>query len=420
MKISKFMKLGFLMAFSITALVWGLSYLKGHDFFKPVNYYYTRYQRVDGLQESSQVTVNGFRVGFVKDIRFADDRSGDLIVTFMIDIRFKIPKNSVANFVCSDIVGTRSVKLTFSDSGEYFEAGDTIPGDIESDLKEQVSLQVLPLKNKAEELLSTIDSAITILTVIFNEDARKNLSESFENINQTINNIEKSSADLRDLISNEKSSMSNLIRNMENISGTLRNNSDRFSNVIGNLSSFSDTLASLPLTPVVDILGDAVGSMKNLLGRMNSDENTAGLLFRDDELYYNITGLTSGFQHLLTDIRNNPKRYLHFSAIDLGKNVYINTSASETQAAPRVIFKVLLVSSTDRIPLNSPLFDGLAAVEEIETSGAFSYLSGRFRNYSDAEKNLELATRNFPDATIVAFKNGKIIKLEKALRMKKK
>jgi phospholipid/cholesterol/gamma-HCH transport system substrate-binding protein len=190
--------------------------------------------------------------------------------------------------------------------------------------------------------------------------------------------------------------------------------------VIGNLSSFSDTLASLPLTPVVDNLASAVGSMKNLLNRMNSDENSAGLLFRDDELYYNITGLTSGFQHLLTDIRNNPKRYLHFSAIDLGKDVYINTSATETESVPKVIFKVHLISSTGKIPLNSPLFEGLAAVEEIETSGAFSYLSGSFRNYSDAEKNLEPATRNFPDATIVAFRNGKIIKLEKALRMKKK
>jgi hypothetical protein len=31
-----------------------------------------------------------------------------------------------------------------------------------------------------------------------------------------------------------------------------------------------------------------------------------------------------------------------------------------------------------------------------------------------------LAYRNFPDATIVAFRNGKIIKLERALRSMKK
>lgn len=159
MKISKYAKLGLLMVFSLTALIWGLSYLKGHDFFKPVDYYYTRYERVDGLQESGHVTFNGYRVGSVKNIRFADDRTGDLIVTFMLDNDFRIPVHSAARIVSSDIMGTRSVKLVFSNETSYYQAGDTLPGEIESDLKEQVSLQVLPLKNKAEDLLSTLDSA---------------------------------------------------------------------------------------------------------------------------------------------------------------------------------------------------------------------------------------------------------------------
>ena len=184
MKLSKYVKLGILMVFTIFVLIWGLSYLKGHDFFKPVDYYYSRYERVDGLQESSLVTVNGYRVGNVKDIRFANDKSGDLIVTFMIDNDFRIPVKSIARIVSSDIMGSRSVKLVFSGEEAYYQAGDTIPGEIESDLKEQVSMQVLPLKYKAEELLSTLDSAITVLTVIFNEDAREDLAESFENINR--------------------------------------------------------------------------------------------------------------------------------------------------------------------------------------------------------------------------------------------
>jgi len=420
MKISKYVKLGLVVVFSISALVWGLSYLKGHDFFKPVDYYYCRYKRVDGLQESSHVTRNGFRVGFVKNIRFTDDKSGDLIVTFMMDNDFKIPKNSVACIVSSDIMGTRAVKLTFSNSDDYYSTGDTIPGDIENDLKEQVSLQVLPLKKKAEELLSTVDSAITVLTVIFNEDARKNLSESFRNINQTFNNIEQTSADLKELMSNEKANLGNLISNMENFSGSLKDNSARFNNVIQNLSSFSDTLASLPLTPVVNDMATAVNSMKNLLDKINSDQNTAGLLFNDDELYYNITGLTSGLQRLLSDIRNNPKKYLHFSALDLGKDVYINTSATSSDNVHKTIFKVHLISTPSKIPLNSNLFHGLENIEELETSGAFSYFAGNYTDYSEAEKMLNVAYRNFPDATIVAFRNGKVIKLERALRSLKK
>lgn len=420
MKLSKYAKLGLLMLFSIGVLVWGLSYLKGHDFFKPVDYYYTRYQRVDGLQESSHVTVNGYRVGSVKDISFADDKTGDLIVTFMLDNDFRIPTNSIARIVSSDIMGSRSVKLVLSDSPGYFAAGDTLPGEIESDLKEQVSLQVLPLKYKAEELLSTLDSAITVLTVIFNEDARKNLSESFENINNTIYNLEKTSADLQELLAAEKSNISSLVRNMEGFTGTLSDNAGNFSNIVTNLSAFSDTLSAVSFTPVLKDMSEAAGSLQEILASLNSDQSSAGLLFNDDELYQNITGLTANLEHLLTDIRSNPKRYLHFSALDLGKEVYINTSAIPAKDDNRIQFRIHLVSATDRLPLDSPLFAGFEDVEEYETSSVFSYLAGSYTTYADAEKLLTLATRNFPESSIVALRDGKIIKLEKALRMMKK
>ena len=419
MKISKYVKLGLLMFFSIFILVWGLSYLKGHDFFKPVNYYYTRYHKVDGLLESSIVTVNGFRVGTVKNIQFADDRSGDLIVTFSIDDNFKIPRNSAANIVSSDIMGTRAVKLIYSNSPDFYISGDTIPGAIESDLKEQVSLQVLPLKNKAEELLSTIDSAMTVLTVIFNEDARKNLAESFQNINRTVMNLERTSADLQEVLSQEKPNIISLIGNMEAITGSLKNNSARFDNVIRNLSAFSDTLASLPLAPVVNDMAHAVNSLQSILSKINSDKNTAGLLFNDDELYYNLTGLISNLEHLLTDIRNNPKRYVHFSAIDMGKEVYINAPSTSLSSVPNLTFRIRLVSTTSRLQLHSPVFTGLDNVEEFETDGEFSYFTGGNNNFQATEKMLTIAQRNFPDAAIVAYKDGKEIKLEKALRLMK-
>lgn len=420
MKLSKYVKLGLLMAFCITALVWGLSYLKGHDFFKPVDYYYTRYHKVDGLLESSHITVNGYRVGNVKKIAFAADKSGDLIVTFMINNDFKIPVHSVARIVSSDIMGTRAVKLVYADNSMSYTPGDTIPGEIESDLKEQVSLQVLPLKKKAEELLSTIDSAITVLTVIFNEDARKNLSESFRNINQTISNLEKTSATINELMSLEKSSISHFFDNMEQITGTMKDNSARFDNIIRNLSSISDTLAKLPLSPVVNNMSKAVNSLQGILSKINSDQSTAGLLFNDDELYYNITGLTSSLERLLSDIRSNPKRYLHISAIDLGKDVYINATPVQSAQNLNISFKVRLVSSTTQLQIQSPVFTGLGPVEEFVSNGSYSYFTSNSYNYQETEKLLTTAQRNFPDATIVAYRDGKEINLEKALRLLKK
>jgi phospholipid/cholesterol/gamma-HCH transport system substrate-binding protein len=335
----------------------------------------------------------------------------------MIDNDFKIPKNSAAHIVSSDIMGTRAVKLIYSNSSDFYLPGDTIPGEIESDLKEQVSLQVLPLKKKAEELLSTLDSAITVLTVIFNEDARKNLSESFENINQTILNLEKTSAVISELMTQKKSTISNLIDNMEGITGTLKNNSERFDNVIKNLSSLSDTLASLPITPMISDMAKAVNSLQNLLSKINSDQSTVGLLFNDDELYYNITGLTSNLERLMTDIRNNPKRYLHFSGVDLGKNIYINTTPSQSAISQNISYKIHLISTTLQLQKESPMFSELGKVEEIITNGSFSYFAGNTPDFMAIEKILTIAQRNFPDATIIAYKDGKEIKLEKALRL---
>jgi phospholipid/cholesterol/gamma-HCH transport system substrate-binding protein len=416
MKGKKYIKLGLLMAFSIFALIWGLSYLKGHDFFKPVNYYHAVYDRVDGLAESSIITVNGYKIGSVKSVKFAPDRSGRLIVSLMIDSDFQIPRNSVAQIVSSDIMGTRAVKLLYSDETSYHIAGDTLLSDIESDLKEQVSLQVLPLKTKAEELLGTLDSAITVLTVIFNEDARKNLSESFENINQTIANIERASADLALLVSEEKGTISRLTRNMETFSGTLSNNSDNFETILNNLASFSDSLSTLPLSSMADDIAGTVEVINNLLEKVNSDQTTLGLLFNDPLLYNNITDMTSGLGHLLTDIRVNPKRYVHFSAIDMGREVYINTGGTDVANEKNIIFKVHLISTPDQIALNSPLFEGIENVEELAVSGAFTYMAGNFPNYAEAEKLLNTAYRQFPDASIVAFKDGKNIRLERALR----
>ena len=224
MKYSKYVKLGFLIVISLAILFWGLNYLKGNDIFKQNKDYFVLYERIDGLLESNKVTMNGYQIGQVKDISFAPNKSGNLLVTLMIDASFEIPVNSLAQIVSSDIMGTRSVRMILSNENTFYQANDTIPGAIESDLKEQVSLQVLPIKNKAEQLLSTIDSAITVLTVIFNEDARENLSESFENINKTIENAQSITSDLQQIVSAEKGNIQQILINIEDITSFLSSN----------------------------------------------------------------------------------------------------------------------------------------------------------------------------------------------------
>ncbi|QIA08103.1 MlaD family protein [Draconibacterium halophilum] len=414
MKNAKYTKLGILIVFSIAILIWGLSFLKGNDIFNQNDYYHVYYNRVDGLVKSNEVTLNGFQIGQVTEVKFAPDNSGRLIVTFAVNSSFKIPVESTARIISSDIMGTRSIEIVYSGEDEMYQSNDTIQGSIEAGLKDQVSMQVLPLKNKAEELLSTVDSAITVLTVIFNEDARENLSTSFEKINQTVANIEATTADLQEIMESEKGNVRSIVSNIEELTATFKNNAAEFEATLKNLNSFSDTLANVSVTPILNNLADASAKIENVLEKLNSEDNSAGLLLNDDELYQSINMLSENLGFLIGDIQQNPKRYLQVSAFDFGKEVYINTK--DDASAKDIVFKVHLVSTKSKLSTDADIFESIDNIEEYHTGDVYNYLTGSTSKYSEIEEIYQNLRFQFPGSSIVAFKNGRLIKLKKALK----
>ena len=47
--------------------------------------------------------------------------------------------------------------------------------------------------------------------------------------------------------------------------------------------------------------------------KLNSKDNTIGLLFNDPALYNNLNATTENAASLLEDLKAHPKRYVHFS-----------------------------------------------------------------------------------------------------------
>lgn len=416
MKISKYAKLGILIVVTLTILIWGLNYLKGIDLLSKSNKYHVIYDRIDGLLESSAVTLNGYKVGQVTDIAFLQDHSGRLLVSFSLEGDLQIPQGSIARIVSSDLMGNKAIHLLFQASNQYYTSGDTLPGSIESDLKEQVSMQVLPLKKRAEELLASLDSALTVVTYVFNENTRKNLSESFEHINQTVLNISQTSGTLNQLMQNNAANISSILTNMDSISTGLKNNGNRFNTIIQNIESISDSLSQINTTPIFAEIEQSLNGLSKIIQKLQQSDNSAGLLLNDDQLYNNLNKLSTSLDLLLKDFRNNPKRYVHFSAFDLGKNVYITAADKEKAQKNTVIYKVLLVSNPSRVPTNNNLFNELEPIEEINIGGIFHYMTGSSTDFNEIHQLLEKARINFPDASIAAFKNGRKIKLEKAIK----
>lgn len=408
MKISKVTKIGILTAVCIAILIWGMNYLSGHDLFMSENVYLARYSNVGGLEASTDVTLNGFKVGYVKDIYFAEDRSSNLIVKLAITKKFNLPEGTKAEIVSSDLLGSRGVQLTLGKGDSFYEPYDTLQTGLEADIKSQVSEQIAPLKAKAENLLSTLDSAVNTIALIFNEESRKNLNESLSNLN-------KLTGDLKDLVDAEGDNVASIIRNLDMVSSNLNNNSEKINQIFSNFSDFSDTLASIELKNSLKNLGEAVDNFQQITEKMEAGDGTMGKLLNDPILYQNLSSTAENLNRLIIDLRQNPKRYIHMSALDFGKDIYI-TPDPDAEKNSGISYKILLMSSDMAIPVSSPLFDNIDNVEEFKNGSKYNYLTGDENSIYEIKMILNNMKNSFPDASIIAFKNGKKIKLKKALK----
>ena len=146
---STYIKIGAVITLTIAAFVWGFNFLKGRGTFSNDDLFYVIYDRIDGLEVANPVLINGFKVGQVRDIHFLEDTSGRLVVELQVGPVYKVPKESVARIFSSDLMGTKAIELIFSDKRGLHETGDTLLPDFEGSLQEMVSVQMLPLKNKA-------------------------------------------------------------------------------------------------------------------------------------------------------------------------------------------------------------------------------------------------------------------------------
>ena len=82
-------------------------------------------------------------------------------------------------------MGAKSISLIIGDATTFLNVGDTLVSSIEGSLQDEVNAQILPLKNKAEELIGSMDSVMMIITAVLNKDARNNLSNSLKSLNKT-------------------------------------------------------------------------------------------------------------------------------------------------------------------------------------------------------------------------------------------
>ena len=182
MKISTEVKLGIIITVAIAVTIWGINFLKGKNILKPSNNYYAFYDDVGGLDVNAKVYMNGFRIGQVDEIYFDENGNGNLAVVLAINKPFQIPDKSIAEVFSADLMGTKAIRIIKSESGQLHASGDTLMTSFAPGLDQQIQNQIIPLKDKTENLIETVDSLLQDLNYIFDDRAKKSLHESILNL----------------------------------------------------------------------------------------------------------------------------------------------------------------------------------------------------------------------------------------------
>ncbi|MAZ55062.1 MAG: mammalian cell entry protein [Flavobacteriales bacterium] len=309
------LKIGIVGIVSILLLIWGISFLKGNDILVKSNNYYSIYKNIDGLEPSAPVRINGLTVGNVTDIYFHPNNSGDIIVKITLNEDFKLPRNSISKIYNADIMGTKAVKIIYGNSNLFCSAGDTLISEIENGLKDEVNKQVLPLKNKAEELISSIDSVMTVITTVLDNDARESLSSSLRSLNRTFSTMELAMIKLDSVIYKNDLRVTTIIKNVESITTNLHNNNEMISVILKNFESITDSLAKSNIKSTMNNLDKSLATFDNVFDKIENGEGTMGMLLNDKAMYNNLNSASRQLDLLIEDIKKNPKRYLTFSLI---------------------------------------------------------------------------------------------------------
>ena len=103
---------------------------------------------------------------------------------------------------------------------------------------------------------------------------------------------------------------------MEGLSRATGALSPTLANVQGmtsHLNTFTQQLTRVQLDSIVLSLQKTTDQLQQVSAQLRSRDNTAGLLLNDPSLYNRLDSLVGSADKLMRDLKENPKRYVHFS-----------------------------------------------------------------------------------------------------------
>lgn len=313
MKFSKEIKAGLIAILAVVGFVVLFQFMKGRSLFTTDNIFYAKYDNVEGLTQSSPVSINGLKVGQVDKIIPQTSKDGKIhfIVKITVDDNFQFSKNSNLEIFEPSLMGGKEMRVNLFYGGVTAKDGDTLKGAFKLGMMNSLSSQVGPVKDQLQTVLHRVDSLMVNANQVMNEQNREEIKILLHNLNKTVGALETTAGSVNKLVGNNDPKLQKVL---DEASLTMKSGKvtlDKY----GNLAESIDTQK---LNATIANLDNTVGQLNKVVSGIDRGEGSLGKIMKDDQLYNNLNAASTNLNALIEDLKANPKKYVNFSVF--GKN----------------------------------------------------------------------------------------------------
>lgn len=291
--ISKEFIIGLCVIVALVILFFGIDYLKGINLFKPANFYTVEYDNVAGLEIAAPVSIDGYKVGQVREINYDYEHPGKIKVLLALNKELRLPEGTAA-VIESTLLSGAYINLKLGTGQKTIPVGGNVSSGHSADLMASLSNDIMPSVNS---ILPRVDSLMYNLNVLTGDPA----------LYQAIQRLDGISMNVLSATSGLDNSLNRQVPAILSNAGKITNNLDT---ITGNLGAFTTQLNNLPLPEAMDNVNRLTANLLAFSNQLNNQKSTLGLLMNDPELYNRLNRISADVDSLIVDIQRNPKRYI--------------------------------------------------------------------------------------------------------------
>lgn len=282
--------------FSIAVIViFFISYSYLNDLFQKQKYTSIdiRFPNINNLEPGNSVTINGFKCGKVKTIRSTEH---GVIVSTLVDLNFDLKTGSMFIIKESDLMGNHQIDIIPGEGRDLLDLTKTQEGISRQGLTDLIS-RMNSMAENVERIFVKLEGADKFIHnldefVVSGNNTLDNINGVLENPNKndirsTITHLNTATRELSDILVTNKAQIQSLLVNSD------------------------ETFKKLNYT--LSVVDSSVVYLNMASKKINTNDNTAGALLNDKQLYKNILKSSEKVDSLLIDIKKNPRKYFKIS-----------------------------------------------------------------------------------------------------------